>query len=157
MKALIIRCLFVASLLLPGLLRAETVNPQAAIIGTWVIDSEESWANFEDSSEWAQMTPEQRVDFSATMWPKALEKLLFTAYHFSKGEITIVHKENQIRIPARYITASGKTLTVIMGEQPNVTTLTITFYNADQINIRSAGEVRPNYYVWKRRGKAQQP
>jgi hypothetical protein len=155
MKTITSSFLLAVFFLLPGLLRAEDFDPQSAIIGTWVIDDDASWANFTKSPEWAQMSDAQQVDFRASLWPKALEKLLFTAYHFSDGEIIIAHKENQMRIPARYADSGKDKLTVVMGTAPNQTTLTISFYNANQINIRSAGEVRPNYYVWKRR--ADQP
>ncbi|MBC2595150.1 hypothetical protein H5P28_12855 [Ruficoccus amylovorans] len=154
MKISITSFFLAALLLIPGLLRAQSgIDPAQAIIGTWVIDADASWEQFEKSPEWEAMTPDQRVDFRSTIWPKALEKLLFTAYHFAPNQIVIAHKDSQLPIPASYVKSEGRTLTVVMGEAPNTVTLTINFYNANQINIRSADELKPNYYVWVRRGK----
>ncbi len=154
MKAFTSSLVLAILLLAPGLLRAEAdIDTERAIIGTWVIDDAGSWAYFSKSPEWTQMTADQQVDFRATIWPKALEKLLFTAYHFSDGQIVIAHKDNQLRVPASYAAGDKNTLTVTMGEPPRTAQLTVTFLDADHVNIRAANEVKPNYYVWTRRGK----
>lgn len=152
MKALT-QCLLIFLLALPAVLAAEdTIDPAKAIIGTWVLDEEATWARFRQSDAWKSMTPEQQLEFRTTVWPKAQAAILSTAYRFHPDEIIVVVKDKQTIMPAMQTGGEGRTVTYQIGTGPRSSKLIMTFINPNLIIIDTGGG-QPNYYVWKRQGK----
>ncbi|MEM8550373.1 MAG: hypothetical protein AAGF10_06245 [Verrucomicrobiota bacterium] len=130
---------------------AEDFDAREAVLGTWVFAEEDSLNRLRASQEWLSMTPEQQLEYRTTVWPKALNSALFTAYHFKPDELVTIFKQQQTDVPLNYVSSAGSEVQFRIGSGSSAPLVTITFINPNRMMMKTGDKV--NYIVWKRVGQ----